>query len=167
MILNDLIKVKSLTEEDAEIVREILMSRHCQRLTDKKKEKNIEEKNPITLEANYQRKENKRLLKKLPKGAEATNILVSQVNFLDKPLIAFVRLAEARILGDLTEVSIPTRFLFFVFAPKKGDVHAQQLGRALGVLMSDEVGQILDMKIISDNFSSSEKSHTRRNLETI
>ncbi len=31
-------------------------------------------------------------MKKIPKGAEASNILVGEVDFLDKPLPAFIRL---------------------------------------------------------------------------
>jgi len=151
LILDDFIKEKSLNEENAEIVRKILMSRHCQRLLDKKKGKGAEEKNLLSNGTGDEEKKNKKLFRKLPKGAEAANILVSQVNFLDKPLIAFVRLDEATYLGNLTEVLIPTRFLFFVFAPKKGDIHAQQLGRAFGVLMSDELFRQIAYKT-KDNY---------------
>ncbi|KAE9556518.1 hypothetical protein FO519_000212 [Halicephalobus sp. NKZ332] len=135
-ILNDLIDTKVLSERNAEVVKKILMSRHCREPLNKNRKESTEEKSPKSIE---ERKTNTRLLRKLPKGSEATNILVSQVEFLEKPLIVFVRLAEACSLGNLTEVSIPTRFLFFVLASKKSDVHAQQLGRALGVLMSDEL----------------------------
>ena len=54
-------------------------------------------------------------MKKIPKGAEASNILVGEVDFLEKPLSAFIRLQEATILGDLTEVPVPTRFMFVNF----------------------------------------------------
>ena len=56
-------------------------------------------------------------MKKIPKGAEASNILVGEVDFLEKPLSAFIRLQEATILGDLTEVPVPTRFLFVLLGP--------------------------------------------------
>ena len=56
-------------------------------------------------------------MKKIPKGAEASNILVGEVDFLEKPLSAFIRLKEATILGDLTEVPVPTRFLFVLLGP--------------------------------------------------
>ena len=60
---------------------------------------------------------NSAFMKKIPKGAEASNILVGEVDFLEKPLSAFIRLQEATILGDLTEVDVPTRFLFVLLGP--------------------------------------------------
>lgn len=36
--------------------------------------------------------------------------LGTQVDFLDQPIAAFVRLSESLPLGDLTEVSLRTRF---------------------------------------------------------
>ena len=56
-------------------------------------------------------------MKKIPKGAEASNILVGELNVLDKPLSAFIRLNEAVVLGDLTEVPVPTRFIFILLGP--------------------------------------------------
>lgn len=50
---------------------------------------------------------NSHFMKKLPAGAEASNVLVGEVDFLQRHITAFVRLSEARILGDLTEVSGP------------------------------------------------------------
>ena len=60
---------------------------------------------------------NTHFMKKLPKGAEASNILVGELNTLDKPLSAFIRLSEASQLGDLTEVPVPTRFIFILLGP--------------------------------------------------
>ena len=61
--------------------------------------------------------QNAHFMKKIPKGAEASNILVGELNILDKPLSAFIRLSEAVILGDLTEVPVPTRFIFILLGP--------------------------------------------------
>lgn len=47
---------------------------------------------------------NAHFMKKLPPGAEASNVLVGEVDFLLRHITAFVRLKEAKILGDLTEV---------------------------------------------------------------
>lgn len=52
---------------------------------------------------------NHNFMRKIPPGAEASNILVGEVDFLEKTLSAFVRLREANIMGDLTEVPVPTR----------------------------------------------------------
>ena len=53
-------------------------------------------------------------MKKLPRDAEASNVLVGEVDFLDSPFVAFVRLQQAVMLGALTEVPVPTRWLRFV-----------------------------------------------------
>ena len=46
---------------------------------------------------------------KIPGGSEAANILIGQVDFLKEPIMAFVRLHKPAIIGDLNEVSVPTR----------------------------------------------------------
>lgn len=50
-----------------------------------------------------------KFMKKIPKDAEASNVLVGEVDFLDKPFVAFVRLIQATMLGGVTEVPVPTR----------------------------------------------------------
>jgi sodium bicarbonate transporter 10 len=84
-------------------------------------------------------KVNSHFMKKIPKGAEASNILVGEVDFLDKPLSAFIRLQEATILGDLTEVPVPTRFLFVLLGPFGGLQRYHEIGRAVATVMSDEI----------------------------
>ena len=49
-------------------------------------------------------------MKKIPPGAEASNVLVGEVDFLEKPIIAFVRLSPAVLITGLTEVPVPTRY---------------------------------------------------------
>lgn len=44
-------------------------------------------------------------------------ILEGVVDFLDKPVSAFVRLRHSVTLGDLPEVDIPTRFIYLFAAP--------------------------------------------------
>ena len=78
-------------------------------------------------------------MKKLPPGSEASNVLVGEVDFLSHPIIAFVRLSHGRLLGDLTEVPIPTRFLFILLAPKGNHQRYHEIGRSIATLMSDEV----------------------------
>lgn len=50
-------------------------------------------------------------MKKIPRNAEASNVLIGEVDFLDKPIVSFVRLAQATTLGGLTEVPVPTRWV--------------------------------------------------------
>lgn len=104
-------------------------------------------------------------MRKIPAGAEASNILVGEVDFLDKPLSAFIRLSQAGMMGDLTEVPVPTRFIFILLGPMVSHVNTvirkcnshpypaikfhgwlqggisgfHEIGRAMATLMSDEV----------------------------
>ncbi len=48
-------------------------------------------------------------MKKIPPGAEASNILVGELEFLEKPVVAFIRLSPAVLLNGLAEVPITTR----------------------------------------------------------
>lgn len=50
-------------------------------------------------------------MKKIPVGAEACNVLVGELEFLNKPVVAFVRLSPAVLLNGMAEVPIPTRWL--------------------------------------------------------
>ncbi|XP_043530408.1 electrogenic sodium bicarbonate cotransporter 1-like isoform X4 [Chiloscyllium plagiosum] len=80
-----------------------------------------------------------KFMKKLPRDAEASNVLVGEVDFLDIPFIAFVRLQQAVMLGALTEVPVPTRFLFVLLGPKGKAKSYHEIGRAIATLMSDEL----------------------------
>ncbi|KAK9754989.1 Band 3 cytoplasmic domain [Popillia japonica] len=82
---------------------------------------------------------NLQFMKKIPSGAEASNILVGEVDFLDKAVSAFVRLNKATIVGDLTEVPVPTRFVFLLLGPPGTNFGYHEIGRAMATLMSDEV----------------------------
>uniref|UniRef100_T1DCB7 Anion exchange protein n=1 Tax=Cupiennius salei TaxID=6928 RepID=T1DCB7_CUPSA len=92
-----------------------------------------------TSSADLQHRLNQAFMKKIPPGAEASNILVGEVDFLDRAIIAFVRLSQAANLGDLTEVPVPTRFLFILLGPSGNLGRYHEIGRAMATLMSDEV----------------------------
>lgn len=78
-------------------------------------------------------------MRKIPAGSEADNILVGEIDFLDRSISAFVRLSQASHLGDLTEVPVPTRFLFILLGPHGVNGRYHEVGRAMATLMSDEV----------------------------
>lgn len=82
---------------------------------------------------------NLNFMKKIPSGAEASNILVGEVDFLEKTISVFIRLNNATNLGDLTEVPVPTRFLFVLLAPVSANIGYHEIGRAMATLMSDEI----------------------------
>uniref|UniRef100_A0A3Q2CRM4 Sodium bicarbonate cotransporter 3-like n=1 Tax=Cyprinodon variegatus TaxID=28743 RepID=A0A3Q2CRM4_CYPVA len=78
-------------------------------------------------------------MKKIPPGAEASNVLVGEVDFLEHPIIAFVRLSPAVLLTGLTEVPVPTRFLFLLLGPFGKGLQYHEIGRSIATLMTDEV----------------------------
>uniref|UniRef100_A0A3B4ZVA9 Anion exchange protein n=1 Tax=Stegastes partitus TaxID=144197 RepID=A0A3B4ZVA9_9TELE len=78
-----------------------------------------------------------KFMKKIPRDAEASNVLVGEVDFLNKPFVAFVRLAQATTLGGLTEVPVPT-FLFILLGPQGKAKSYNEIGRAIATLMVDD-----------------------------
>ena len=46
---------------------------------------------------------------------------------------------QSHLLGNLTEVPVPVRFIFFVLGPDHGQVDYHEVGRAMATLMSDTV----------------------------
>uniref|UniRef100_A0A8C9SLU6 Anion exchange protein n=1 Tax=Scleropages formosus TaxID=113540 RepID=A0A8C9SLU6_SCLFO len=78
-------------------------------------------------------------MKKIPAGAEASNVLVGEVDFLEKPIVAFVRLSPAVLLTGLTEVPVPTRFLFLLLGPFGKGPQYHEIGRSIATLMTDEI----------------------------
>uniref|UniRef100_A0A8C2HG58 Solute carrier family 4 member 10a n=1 Tax=Cyprinus carpio TaxID=7962 RepID=A0A8C2HG58_CYPCA len=78
-------------------------------------------------------------MKKIPPGAEASNILVGELEFLEKPVVAFIRLSPAVLLNGLAEVPITTRFLFILLGPLGKGPQYHEIGRSIATLMTDEV----------------------------
>ncbi|XP_054668397.1 electroneutral sodium bicarbonate exchanger 1-like [Grus americana] len=78
-------------------------------------------------------------MKKIPTGAEASNVLVGELDFLRQPIVAFVRLTPAVLLSGMTEVPIPTRFLFVLLGPEGKAHQYHEIGRSMATIMTDEV----------------------------
>nr|XP_032530114.1 sodium bicarbonate cotransporter 3 isoform X2 [Danaus plexippus plexippus] len=93
----------------------------------------------LPLNGDINHKCNTHFMRKIPPGAEASNILVGEVDFLEKTLSAFVRLKTGTIMGDLTEVPVPTRFMFVLLGPPNSNSSFHEIGRAMATLMSDEI----------------------------
>ncbi|XP_009076260.1 PREDICTED: band 3 anion transport protein, partial [Acanthisitta chloris] len=75
----------------------------------------------------------------IPEDAEATLVLVGCAAFLEKPILAFVRLKEAATLDGVLTVPLPVRFLFVVLGPDSPVVSYHEIGRAIGTMMSERV----------------------------
>ena len=80
-------------------------------------------------------------MRKIPGGSEAANILIGQVDFLKEPVVCFARLNKSAVLADLTEVALPTRFIFLVLGPPDSTSIWEygEIGRAMAALLSDAV----------------------------
>ena len=76
---------------------------------------------------------------------------MGELNSLERPLSAFIRLSEACPLGDLTEVPVATRFLYILLGPAGPDhvnvARYHEIGRAVATIMSDEVFHEVDYKV--------------------
>ncbi|NXQ84909.1 S4A4 protein, partial [Nyctibius grandis] len=82
-----------------------------------------------------------RFKKKVPPGAEAAHVAVGEVEFLEKPFTAFIRLRRGVALGSLAEVALPSRFLFFLLGPQAKVKAYHEVGRAMATLLTDELFQ--------------------------
>jgi hypothetical protein len=81
-------------------------------------------------------------MKKIPVGAEASNVLIGEVESLKFQITAFVRLKKSVVLGDLTEVPVPTRFIFVLLGPTGQLPRYHEIGRSIATLMSDDVSSL-------------------------
>ncbi|KAL3308847.1 Sodium bicarbonate cotransporter 3, partial [Cichlidogyrus casuarinus] len=82
---------------------------------------------------------NMKFMKKVAPGSESASLLIGETDMLSKSLVAFVRLQDERILGDLTEVPLPTRFVFLVLVPKGNSTQIRQIARSMAAALADEV----------------------------
>ncbi|XP_054255015.1 electroneutral sodium bicarbonate exchanger 1-like [Indicator indicator] len=128
-----------LDEEALARVREVLLLQHQHRISK-------ERKSCLCLRIASCAQAELRLLKRIPSGAEACSLLVGELGALQQPLLAFVRLAQAVLLPGLTEVPIPTRFLFVLLGPAGRAQQYHEVGRAMATLMMDEVFQAVAYK---------------------
>ncbi|NWV85183.1 S4A8 protein, partial [Dasyornis broadbenti] len=118
-----------------------LLEKPAQTLTPHPSPTTAEAKNGVTPEASAMdlSKAELHFMKKIPSGAEASNVLVGELDFLHQPLVAFVRLTPAVLLSGMTEVPIPTRFLFVLLGPGGKAHQYHEIGRSMATTMTDEV----------------------------
>ena len=66
-------------------------------------------------------------------------MLVGPVDLMKSSAMAFVRLAEGHVMENLTEVPLPTRFLFVLLGPKDSSLDYHEIGRSISTLMANKV----------------------------
>ncbi|XP_045464618.1 anion exchange protein 2 isoform X2 [Harmonia axyridis] len=82
--------------------------------------------------------QNESILKKIPPGAQASSVLVGEVDFLEQPAISFIRLAEGVVIPSLVEVNLPCRFIFILLGPKRANLDYREVGRSISTLMANQ-----------------------------
>ncbi|XP_062287314.1 anion exchange protein 3 [Scomber scombrus] len=102
---------------------------------DPKQDKSL---HPLPPESHPAAARSMKLLAKIPKDAEAVIVLVGNVEFLEQPAMAFVRLNEAVLLESVLEIPVPVRFLFVLLGPSQSNVDYHEIGRSFSTLMSDK-----------------------------
>lgn len=85
----------------------------------------------------HQSRPEARILRKIPPNAEACIVLAGNVDFLNNPVMAFVRLYEGKYLYEILEVPLPVRFLFLVMGPTNTSIDCHEVGRSISTLMSN------------------------------
>ncbi|XP_077329974.1 electrogenic sodium bicarbonate cotransporter 1-like isoform X3 [Lithobates pipiens] len=151
-VLKQRISMNIVNEEENENILNALLQNHIHHPTKSgtKNLKNIvlstcrgkksSSKAPLEFseKSSYQQQKNT-FRKKIPKGTEAANVLVGEVNFVEQPFAAFVRLKVATVLCSLTEVALPSRFIFILLGPRSKLKAYHEIGRAMATLLTDEL----------------------------
>uniref|UniRef100_A0A672H8M7 Anion exchange protein n=1 Tax=Salarias fasciatus TaxID=181472 RepID=A0A672H8M7_SALFA len=70
---------------------------------------------------------------------EASIVLSGALDFLQKPVVAFVRLRDSVVMESTLESPVPVRFVFVMVGPSEAPVDYSESGRAMGALMADWV----------------------------
>lgn len=64
------------------------------------------------------------------------------LDFLEKPIVAFVRLKEPKALDMSLEASALVRFIFVLLGSPAKDMDYHEIGRAMTALLADNVRMI-------------------------
>lgn len=72
-------------------------------------------------------------------NVEASIVLSGELDFLQKPAVAFARLSDSVVMESVLESSIPVRFIFLLVGPGHSGVNYSESGRAMGALLADWV----------------------------
>uniref|UniRef100_A0AAX7USC0 Anion exchange protein n=1 Tax=Astatotilapia calliptera TaxID=8154 RepID=A0AAX7USC0_ASTCA len=65
--------------------------------------------------------------------------LTGELDFLQKPAVAFARLSDSVVMESVLESSIPVRFIFLLVGPGHSGINYSESGRAMGALLADWV----------------------------
>jgi len=87
---------------------------------------------------NMMKARKKDILSYVEEGTEGAVVLVGADKEIEKPIVAFVRLAQAIIMPNTIEAELPVRFIFILLTPS-GDFNLDphEIGRSFSTLMSN------------------------------
>ncbi|XP_045178526.2 electrogenic sodium bicarbonate cotransporter 1-like isoform X5 [Mercenaria mercenaria] len=166
IVLDTLVAAKTMSEENRDDVRKALMSPHVfahekrkrslmpgsesdralkknfskgGKLTPNRSFSNVENINGDIKETYSSAKLNVDFMRKVPPDSQACNVMVGELSCLKYQVAAFIRLSEARNIGDITEVPIPTRFVFILLGPPGSEDKCIEIGRSMSTVMVDEI----------------------------
>ncbi len=71
--------------------------------------------------------------------SESALVLEGRLPFLQRPVVVFVRLAEAGDLPEIVEVPVDVRFICVLMGPEKDKYDYYEIGRALSTLLATKV----------------------------
>ncbi|XP_063079216.1 solute carrier family 4 member 1a (Diego blood group) [Engraulis encrasicolus] len=72
-------------------------------------------------------------------AVEASIVLSGAMDSLQKPVVAFGRLANSVVMDSVLETPVPVRFVFVLVGPSSSGMDYHESGRAMGTLMADWV----------------------------
>lgn len=75
-------------------------------------------------------------IKGLSIDAESLIIFVGTVDYLDRPVMSFVRLSNSQVIDDLGDVKV--KFLFVLIGPRNENIDYLEIGRCMGTLMTNK-----------------------------
>ena len=74
----------------------------------------------------------------MEEGTEGAIVLVGALDDIQKPIVAFVRLAKAIAMPNTIEVTLPVRFIFILLTPSNNlNMDHHEIGRSFCTLMSN------------------------------
>lgn len=82
-------------------------------------------------------------MKKMPRNCKVANVLVGEVSSLSEEINVLIRLQNPFIVGQLSEVSLNTKYIFILLGPKGHMAKYTAIGKCMCTLFADQVGLIL------------------------
>ena len=93
-------------------------------------------KSTLTQSAKLNKSESRLSVKGVSSDAESFMVLVGVVDYLDRPVMSFVRLANSQIIDDFGDIRV--KFVFVLLGPKNDHIDYMEIGRCMGTLMTNK-----------------------------